>query len=271
MKTKQETLEGILKGMERVLVAYSGGVDSTYLLKIALNTLGKHNVLAVIASSETYPEFEKKEAIALAEEFDANYKVIETSEFQDENFRKNPDNRCFYCKSELFSKLKDIAKELKYNFVVDGSNADDLADYRPGAKAKKDNGVRSPLQESTLTKDEIRAFSKDLGLKTWDKPSYACLASRIPYGTEITIDTLKKIDLGEQFLRDLGFSQLRVRHHGNLVRIEIEKEQLPEIIEDDLLDVISKKFESLGYTYVTLDLKGYRTGSMNESILTKKV
>ncbi|MBI5701185.1 ATP-dependent sacrificial sulfur transferase LarE [Candidatus Saganbacteria bacterium] len=270
MHTKQDELRKILTNMERVLVAYSGGVDSTYLLKMALNALGKHNVLAVIASSETYPEFEKKEAIELAEEFDANFKVIETSEFLDENFRKNPDNRCFYCKSELFSKLRDIAKELKYNFVVDGSNADDLADYRPGAKAKKENGVRSPLQEAALTKKEIRSFSKELGLKTWNKPSYACLASRIPYGTEITLDSLKKIDLGEQFLRDLGFSQLRVRHHGSIVRIEINKDELPQIIENDLLDVISRKFESLGYTYVTLDLKGYRTGSMNESILTKK-
>lgn len=266
---KLEKLQNILKEMEKALVAYSGGVDSSFLLKVSIDTLGNDNVLAVIAASETYPEFEKREAEEFAQKLNANYKIIETNEFLDDNFRSNPKDRCYFCKSELFARLMRIAKESKFNFVIDGSNADDLSDYRPGAKAKKELEVRSPLQEAGLTKEEIRKLSRDLGLGTWDKPSYACLASRIPYGTEITKEILKRIDEGEAFLRSLGIKQLRVRHHGDLVRIEVEKDSIALVMQDEVMDEISEKFKELGYIYITLDLKGYRTGSMNEALINQ--
>lgn len=271
MNDKLKKLKALLLDMQSVLVAYSGGVDSTFLLKIALDTLGKEKVLAVTASSETYPGCEMRDADDLAQNLKANFMIITTNEFSDDNFRKNPKDRCYYCKKELFTKLNQIAKENNLDFVIDGSNADDLSDFRPGAIAKKELGIRSPLQEISFTKQEIRDTSKDLGLKTHDKPSYACLASRIPYGTEITKDILKRIDEGEEFLRSLGFRQLRVRHHGDIVRIEVDKDHIADFLNDDLIDIISKKFESLGYFYVTLDLKGYRTGSMNEVLSEKSI
>jgi uncharacterized protein len=261
---KTDKLTNIIKELKSVLVAYSGGVDSTYLLKTAIDTIGTKNVLAVIASSETYPEHEKKEALELCNNLGAKCMVIETEELNDPKFKSNPNERCYYCKTELFSKLIEIAKEKNIPYVVDGSNADDQHDFRPGTKAKEELGIRSPLQEAKLTKSEIRALSKELGLSTWDKPSYACLASRIPYGTEIKSELLVKIGEAENYLRELGFGQLRVRHHGNLARIEIERQELPGIMKDNLMDKINKRFGELGYIYVTLDLKGYRTGSMNE-------
>ncbi|MCX5726549.1 MAG: ATP-dependent sacrificial sulfur transferase LarE [Candidatus Saganbacteria bacterium] len=181
-----------------------------------------------------------------------------------ENFLSNPKERCFYCKRELFSKLNTIAKKNSLSCVLDGSNYDDKSDFRPGEKAAKEFGVRSPLREASFTKNDIRELSKELGLPTWDKPSYACLASRIPYGTRITKELLKKIDEGEKFLRGLGLKTLRVRHHGHIARIEVGKDEIPQIFDDGMMDKISKKFEDLGYIYVTLDLKGFRSGSMNE-------
>ena len=262
--TKQDNLKKILNNIKRVLVAYSGGVDSTYLFKMAVDTLGAENVLAVVAQSETYPEHEKKEALELCKKIGAKCLLIETEELKDPRFKSNPKERCYYCKTELFSKLKQIAKENNIPYVIDGSNIDDKQDFRPGTKAKEELGIRSPLQEAELTKNEIRALSKELGLKTWDKPSYACLASRIPYGTEIEPKLLIKIGEAENYLRGLGFKQLRVRHHGNLARIEIEQDELPGIMKGNLMDKINKRFGELGYIYVTLDLKGYRTGSLNE-------
>lgn len=264
MIAKKYLLNNILSGLKSVLVAFSGGVDSTFLLKSAIDKLGAKNILAVIATSETYPEHEKNEAIVIAQNLGANYLLVETKEFNDKNFRNNPENRCYFCKKELFSILINIARENKINFVCDGSNADDLSDFRPGAIAKKELGIRSPLQEAGLTKAEIRKLSKQLGLPTWDKPSYACLASRIPYGEKITKEALKAINDGESYLRSLGFRQLRVRHHGNLARIEVEKTDIHKIIGQDFINKITKKFEELGYLYVTIDLKGYRIGSMNE-------
>ncbi len=263
--TKKAKLINILKEMQSVLLAYSGGVDSTFLLKVAIDNLGSNQVLAVIASSETYPEQEKKEALALCDELGARSLVIETEELKDERFRSNPKERCYYCKRELFSKLKQIAKENKLDHIIDGSNIDDLGDFRPGAEAKQELGIKSPLQDAGFTKEEIRMSSREMNLLTWDKPSYACLASRIPYGTEIKPEILKKVEEAESYLRGLGFKQLRVRHHGDLARIELEPEYIPKVMQDGLMDKINKRFEALGYIFVTIDLKGYRTGSLNEA------
>jgi len=250
--------------MKKVVVAFSGGVDSSFLLKVAIDTVGRENVLAVIASSETYTATEKRDAIAFAKKYKANYKVINTSEFKNKEFRKNPVNRCYFCKSELFAKLNGIAKKEKFDFVIDGSNYDDLSDYRPGKKAKDELGVCSPLQEAKITKKEIRLLSKELSLKTWNKPAYACLASRIPYGKEISLKTLKRIDSGEEFLRSLGFFNVRARDHAEVVRIEVGRDEMHKILHQDNMPKIVKKFKKLGYNYITLDLLGYRTGAMNE-------
>jgi pyridinium-3,5-biscarboxylic acid mononucleotide sulfurtransferase len=268
MVDKLNQLKALLRSYQSVLVAYSGGVDSTFLLKIAHDILGD-KILAVVAESPTYPESEGRLAGAMCESLGVRRMAITTDEFSDENFLKNPTERCYYCKKELFSKLKEIAVKEGFQTITDGSNADDLADFRPGNKAKTELGVCSPMQEVGLTKEEIRSLSKELGLPTWDKPSAACLASRIPYGTRITPELVDRIGKGEEFLNSLGFKQLRVRHHGPIVRIEVEQEAIGSIMRAGVMDRITKKFEELGYTYVTLDLKGYRTGSLNEGLNKK--
>jgi uncharacterized protein len=263
MPDKLTRLKELLSSFKTILVAFSGGVDSTFLLKIAHDLLGD-KVLAVIATSPTYPQSELEEAKSFCSKSRIKFEIIKTDEFSDEQFLNNPADRCYYCKKELFNKLALLAKEKGLNQVIDGSNHDDLQDFRPGSRASSELGVRSPLKEVGLTKNEIRELSKELGLPTWDKPSAACLASRIPYGTRITPELVMRIDQGEEFLRSLGFKQLRVRHHGPIVRLEVEKEQLGAVVAH--MEEISKKFEELGYTYVTLDLKGYRTGSLNEGL-----
>ncbi len=260
MPSKLARLQQLLKDLDSVLIAFSGGVDSTFLLKVAHDTLGG-KVLAVIAESPTFPEGEVRFAAAMCETFGVKWQTVKTNEFTDENFLQNSKDRCYFCKKELFLNLKKIAAQIGLAQVVDGSNYDDKSDYRPGNRAKNELGIRSPLMEVGLTKREIRKLSKEMGLPTWDKPSYACLASRIPYGTRITEGILGKVRDGEGFLRSLGFKQLRVRHHGAIVRIEVDKASIGQAMQQ--MDKISKKFEELGYTYVTLDLKGYRTGSMN--------
>ena len=244
---KLEKLKSILAGMEKVLIAYSGGVDSTLLLKVAGDVLGKE-VLAVIAGSETYPEKEIREAKKIASALNARYQVIQTHEVENPDFLKNPPQRCYYCKQELFSRLKEIARAEGIPYVLDGSNYDDKADFRPGAKAGKELGVRSPLRDARLTKNEIRQLSKRYRLPTWDKPSLACLASRFPYQTRIEKKSLRQIGQAEDFLRELGFGQLRVRHHGQVARIEIDPGEFSRIFRDNVRQKIVRRLKGLGYT-----------------------
>ncbi|KLU61901.1 hypothetical protein CEB3_c18190 [Peptococcaceae bacterium CEB3] len=256
-------LARLLQDLGSVLIAYSGGVDSTFLLKVAHDTLGP-KCLGVTAASETYPEGELTAAIENARFIGASHQIIRTEELTDPHFTSNPLDRCYYCKSELFGKLKRIAQTEGYAFVLDGTNADDVQDYRPGLKAGQRLGVCSPLKEIGFTKKEIRQFSLELGLPTWNKPSLACLSSRIPYGEDITIEKLTRVDRAEAFVRSLGFRDSRVRHHGNIARIEIPRHELPRII-DQPADLIVTALKRLGFVYITLDLEGLRSGSMNEA------
>ncbi len=264
MNKKLLQLKKILAEMESVLIAYSGGVDSTFLLKVAKDVLDDGKVVAVTATSSTYPACEIKDAKIVANRLRVKHLVIKTDELSNKKFAENPADRCYWCKRELFSKLIALAKEYKLNYVLDGSNYDDTRDFRPGMKAARELGVRSPLEEAGFTKNEIRSLSKKLGLSTWNKPSLACLASRFPYGMRITKENLAKVDKAETFLRKFGVTQVRVRNHDQIARIEVLKDEISKLLKEDVRDKIVTKFKDLGYTYVTVDLEGYRTGSMNE-------
>lgn len=259
-------LKGIIEEMGSLLVAYSGGVDSSLLAKVAFDSLGERAV-AVTATSPTYPEYEIEEAKVLASSIGIRHILIESNELDIADFARNDSKRCYHCKRELFDKLKTIAGDLHIKHIACGTTVDDLSDYRPGMEAAKELGVRSPLVEAGLRKSMVRDISRMLGLPTWEKPSFACLSSRFPYGTEITEDRLKQIGMCETLLRQIGFKQFRVRYHGEIARIELDREGLANLLEDTYLRMeIIKRFKQFGFTYVTLDLEGYRTGSMNESL-----
>lgn len=263
LATKYQHLQNLLEEMKRVLIAFSGGVDSTLLLKVAKDTLGEL-VLAVTAVSETTPRHERLDAKRLARELEAAHLMVDTHEMQKPEFVKNPENKCYICKKYRFGKLIELAKKKDYRYVLDGGNLDDHSDYRPGIKATRELGVLSPLASAGFSKRDVRQLSKQLNLPTWNKPSYACLASRIPYHSQITAEKLKQVDNGEDFLRELGFSgQIRVRHHKNLARLEIDSQDLPRIIQPVLRSKIIEHFRGLGFTYVALDLEGYSMGSLN--------
>jgi len=260
-------LKEIIKEMESVLVAYSGGVDSSLLAKVAYDLLGEKAV-AVTATSPTYPSYEIEEAKAIAEAIGIRHILIESNELSNPEFSRNDTMRCFHCKRELFDKLRGVADELGLTHIACGTTIDDLSDFRPGMAAAKELGVRSPLVEAGLSKAMVREISRMLGLPNWDKPSFACLSSRFPYGTEINEERLRQVGLCEDYLRRIGFKQFRVRYHGEVARIEVDGEGLEQLLGDtDLRKKIAKRFKEFGFAYITLDLEGYRTGSMNEVIV----
>ena len=270
LQDKLKQLEQHIKQMGSLAVAYSGGVDSTFLLSVAHDAL-QDQVIAVTARSSTYPEREFKEAAKFARSVGIKHIVIESEELDIEGFTDNPPNRCYLCKYELFSKIKEVAGKLNIRFIAEGSNIDDLGDYRPGMQAINELGIISPLKDASLGKDAIRILSKQMGLPTWDKPAFACLASRFPYGVKITREKLAMVDRAERYLLELGFKQVRVRYHGDTARIEVSRAERLKFIDLELMDSVHKQFREIGFAYTSLDLKGYRTGSLNEVIDTKKL
>ena len=266
---KYQRLCQSLQTIERLIVAFSAGVDSTFLLKVATDCLGATNVLAVTGVSPSLAETELKGVRDLSAMLGATLRLVETREMDNANYVANSSRRCYHCKAELYRQLRQIAVAEGYGVIVNGANADDVGDYRPGMEAANEYAVRSPLLEAGLTKKEIRELSQQLKLPTWDKPALACLSSRIPYGTPVTIQTLGQIERGEGFLRGRGFRICRVRHHGNLARIEVPAEDLIRLVSEPLRGEVAEAFKGFGYTYIAADLMGFRSGSGNE-VLKKR-
>ncbi len=268
LSPKARFLEKMIKDMGSALIAFSGGVDSTLLLKVARDTLGRDNILAVMALSETTPAHERQDALRLAERLDVELLSVEGQEMGDPDFLVNSPERCYICKKIRFGALFQIARKRGLDYVLDGENIDDHKDFRPGIRASRELGVRSPLSEAGFSKEEIRRLSKDLGLPTWHKPSYACLASRIPFDSPITAEKLRQVDAAEEHIRELlSHAQVRVRHHGDMARIEVEPSRLETIVQEDNRKLIAAHLKDLGFRFVVLDLEGYRTGSLNPETL----
>jgi uncharacterized protein len=270
LRDRETALYRQLAALPSVIVAYSGGVDSAYLAWAAARALGDR-ALAVTADSASYPDRHRAMALAIARDFAFRHEIIPTAELERPEYRANAADRCYYCKNELYSQLSRMAEARGYAAVADGSNADDRGDYRPGRRAAREFGVISPLDEAGLTKDEIRVLSKEAGLPTWDEPASACLSSRVPYGSEVTPEKLRMIEQGEEALRSLGFRVLRVRHHGDVARVEIAREEMPRALDPQIAQDIDARLRAVGFRYVALDLRGYRLGSLNEGLVLQPV
>jgi len=264
---KEERLRGIFRELESVIVAYSGGVDSSYVAYVANAELGPRAV-CITGQSASLPEFQRAEIDRVVEKFGFQHEVIQTEELNNPSYRANNPDRCFFCKDELYTKLESVARGRGIHTIVDGSTTDDLGDYRPGRRAAAEHAVRSPLIEVGLSKSEVRELSRRATLPTWDKPASPCLSSRIAYGTPVTIERLSKVDRGEEILREFGFREFRVRHHDQLVRLEISQAEMDRVLRKEVFKELAARFRELGFKYVTLDLEGFRSGSMNE-VLSK--
>ncbi len=264
--TKEQSLRRLFRDLGSVIVAYSGGVDSSYVAYVASEELG-NKAICITGESASLPVYQRAEIDRIVQQFGFHHEIIQTEEVQNPSYQANDGNRCYFCKDELYSKLESIAMDRGLTCIVDGSTVDDLDDYRPGRQAAKEHSVRSPLIEVGLSKAEVRELSKSVNLPTWNKPASPCLSSRIAYGTTVTIERLRKVDRGEEILREFGFREFRVRHHDKLVRLEISPAEMDRALDKELVEQLAVRFRELGFKYVTLDLQGYRSGSMNEALV----